>query len=466
MKRPRISHVGGLVLVALVAVIAAGCGDDSTSGSTTTGAVTADPTIAAAVPAAIRSKGTLTVAADATYAPNEFIGADGKTVEGMDPDLAKALGEVHGPRGQGRRTRPSTASSRASRPASTTSACRRSPTPRSARRSSTSSPTSTAGHVLLREGGRGSDDQLARRPLRPHGRRRARDDAGRRRHRAEREVQGGGQAGRHGPRLPGPERARTWRSRAAGPRSAWPTRRSPPYIVKQSNGQFKLTGEPYGTAPYGIAIPKESGMAQPVLDALKVLIAERHLQDDPDEVGRPGRAPSQPADQRGDQLAAGRVAEWPRSRGAETPPGPVAARTRSRRSRSAIPGRWVAAAIILRPRRRRSSTRSRPTRASSGGSSATTSSRSRVLDGLVVTLELTVARDGDRDRARGDPRGDAPVAEPARLRARAGSTSGSSAARRCSSRSSSGTTSRRSTRASSLGHPVRADVRRTSTPTR
>jgi len=46
------------------------------------------------VPSAIRSKGTITVAADATYAPDEFIGADGTTVEGMDADLAKAIGTV------------------------------------------------------------------------------------------------------------------------------------------------------------------------------------------------------------------------------------------------------------------------------------------------------------------------------------------------------------------------------------
>ena len=38
--------------------------------------------------------GTLVVATDATYAPNEFIGTDGKTVSGMDPDLAAALGSA------------------------------------------------------------------------------------------------------------------------------------------------------------------------------------------------------------------------------------------------------------------------------------------------------------------------------------------------------------------------------------
>jgi polar amino acid transport system substrate-binding protein len=44
------------------------------------------------------------------------------------------------------------------------------------------------------------------------------------------------------------------------------------YIVKQSNGQFTSTGKAYNTAPYGIAIPKGNGMAQPVLDAVKELI--------------------------------------------------------------------------------------------------------------------------------------------------------------------------------------------------
>jgi len=50
-----------------------------------------DKAAAALVPAKIKSKGTVTVAADASYAPNEFIGSDGKTVIGMDADLAKAI---------------------------------------------------------------------------------------------------------------------------------------------------------------------------------------------------------------------------------------------------------------------------------------------------------------------------------------------------------------------------------------
>jgi polar amino acid transport system substrate-binding protein len=45
------------------------------------------------------------------------------------------------------------------------------------------------------------------------------------------------------------------------------------YIVKKSNGQFKLTGKPYNTAPYGIALPKGNGMTKPILDALKELMS-------------------------------------------------------------------------------------------------------------------------------------------------------------------------------------------------
>ena len=46
------------------------------------------------------------------------------------------------------------------------------------------------------------------------------------------------------------------------------------YLSAKSNGKFMLTGIPYNVAPYGIATRKGSGMAKPVLDALKVLIAK------------------------------------------------------------------------------------------------------------------------------------------------------------------------------------------------
>jgi len=52
------------------------------------------PSIEKLVPAAVKSKGVLTVAADATYAPDEFV--KGSKVVGMDPDLVKAIGKLMG----------------------------------------------------------------------------------------------------------------------------------------------------------------------------------------------------------------------------------------------------------------------------------------------------------------------------------------------------------------------------------
>lgn len=63
----------------------------ATAPSSTTPAA-ADPAAIALLPASVKSAGTLTVAADASYAPDEFLAGDGKTVIGMDADLAKALG--------------------------------------------------------------------------------------------------------------------------------------------------------------------------------------------------------------------------------------------------------------------------------------------------------------------------------------------------------------------------------------
>jgi len=63
----------------------------STSAASSSSGGSANSAVVALVPAAVKSKGTLTVAADATYAPDEFIGSDGHTVVGMDADLAKAL---------------------------------------------------------------------------------------------------------------------------------------------------------------------------------------------------------------------------------------------------------------------------------------------------------------------------------------------------------------------------------------
>ena len=91
---------------ALVTLALAGCGSSnnstsstantSTSTATSAPASAANAEVEALVPAAMKSKGTLNVATEAQYAPNEFIAPDGHTVIGMDADMMHALGEVMG----------------------------------------------------------------------------------------------------------------------------------------------------------------------------------------------------------------------------------------------------------------------------------------------------------------------------------------------------------------------------------
>ena len=73
----------------LIAALGAGALFASTSSAAVSGGV--DKAAEALVPAAVKAKGTVLVAADASYAPNEFIASDGHTVIGMDADLAKAI---------------------------------------------------------------------------------------------------------------------------------------------------------------------------------------------------------------------------------------------------------------------------------------------------------------------------------------------------------------------------------------
>lgn len=97
MHWPRITWTAVLPLLCVGAI--AGCGSSNTTTSSTTAtktATSANAAVAKLVPASIKSKGTITVAADASYAPDEFIGPDGHTVVGMDADLSKALGVVMG----------------------------------------------------------------------------------------------------------------------------------------------------------------------------------------------------------------------------------------------------------------------------------------------------------------------------------------------------------------------------------
>ena len=86
---------------AIVGLALSACGSSSlstptTSGSTPAASQAADPALVAKLPAKIKTAGQIVVGTDATYAPNEFLAADGKTVQGMDVDLFNAVMQKFG----------------------------------------------------------------------------------------------------------------------------------------------------------------------------------------------------------------------------------------------------------------------------------------------------------------------------------------------------------------------------------
>jgi len=87
-------------VLALAALTGCGGGKKTTSTGSTASGVSTTPRVnaalAAQVPAKIKAKGTLIVASEAEYAPDEFIAPDGHTVIGMDPDMVKAIAAVLG----------------------------------------------------------------------------------------------------------------------------------------------------------------------------------------------------------------------------------------------------------------------------------------------------------------------------------------------------------------------------------
>lgn len=72
--------------------------DTDTTASATFDASTVkkDDEIAAMLPESVTKDGKLSVGAELTYAPAEFVGEDGKTAQGYDVDLTKALAAVFG----------------------------------------------------------------------------------------------------------------------------------------------------------------------------------------------------------------------------------------------------------------------------------------------------------------------------------------------------------------------------------
>ena len=79
------------------------CGSDSLSQPSTSASAAASPSaagkddaLAARLPEKIKTAGKIVVGTDATYAPNEFLDTDGKTVKGMDVDIFNAVAQKLG----------------------------------------------------------------------------------------------------------------------------------------------------------------------------------------------------------------------------------------------------------------------------------------------------------------------------------------------------------------------------------
>jgi polar amino acid transport system substrate-binding protein len=274
MRHRPTNALGWLALTSLVLVLAVGCGGGkkktSTSPPTTTAG--ANSKIAAEVPAKIKTKGTLRVAADATYAPNEFIAANGKTVDGWDPKLGEALGKVMGlnfkfvnatfdtiiPGLQSGKYDIGMSSFTDTKErekvvdfvtyfsAGTSFYVKAQGGP------TINSLADLCGHsVGVERGTTQADDATAQ----------------------SKKCKKAGKSGVSVRVYPDQNAAnlaissgRQEVGMADSPVAA--------YIVKQSSGRFKLTGKSYNTAPYGIAIPKGNGMTKPIVDALKALMAD------------------------------------------------------------------------------------------------------------------------------------------------------------------------------------------------
>ena len=102
VRLPHRRLAAALAMGAAVSLAASACGSSSLGGSaggpsnsvTPTGSV--DQALVAKLPAKVKTAGKIVVGVDATYAPNEFLGPDGKTVEGMDVDLFNAVAQTFG----------------------------------------------------------------------------------------------------------------------------------------------------------------------------------------------------------------------------------------------------------------------------------------------------------------------------------------------------------------------------------
>ncbi len=295
----RIGHKPPLLAAtafSIVALVAAGCGSTATSTTSPSQSVSssgASSAIAAQVPGPIKAKGTLTVATDATYAPNEFIGPDGHTVVGMDADLAMALGRVLGLKVDMTNATfdtiiPGLASGKYNLGISSfTDTKEREKTVdfvtyyiagtsfyvKSSGGPSIKSLADLCGHTVAAEKGttQAADAQAQSAKCTSAGKPAVTVQVYNDQNAVNLALSSG----------------RAQVAMADSPVAD--------YQVKKSGGTFKITGQPYGTAPYGIAVPKGSGMAKPVLAAVKKIMADGTYEQILSKWGVQGGAISNPA---------------------------------------------------------------------------------------------------------------------------------------------------------------------------
>lgn len=83
-----------LAALCVAALTLSACGSSSLSGEPAAApsvSVSQDAELSAQLPASIRDAGIIKIGTDASYAPNEFLAGDGKTVQGFDVDLFDAV---------------------------------------------------------------------------------------------------------------------------------------------------------------------------------------------------------------------------------------------------------------------------------------------------------------------------------------------------------------------------------------
>jgi polar amino acid transport system substrate-binding protein len=272
-----ISHLVRIGAPVLAVLAIAGCGSSSSTTTTSTtpttkaaatGTVAA---IAAKVPAAVKSKGTLVVGTEAQYAPNEFLASDGHTIIGMDPDLVTALAETMGLKAkfsdaQFEAIIPGIQAGRYDLGASSFT--------------DTKEREKKVDFVTYYNAGISFYAKTGTNP----GVESLKDICGKtvavekgtvEQEESEAQSKTCTKEGKKAVTVLSFPGQNDVNLAIASGRAAVGLADSPvvAYQIKQNKGQFTLVGKTYAFAPYGLAVPKNSGLAQPMLEALKQLMS-------------------------------------------------------------------------------------------------------------------------------------------------------------------------------------------------